>query len=270
MSRFTASIALFCLFGAVFLVPASFATTIEGNVYTIDSLFPVSGVVLKASGETTIQKVLENGNYSIELPPGKYEISAYKYEGSSVRYYFRESITVEGETMEYDLVLFPPDEFEDALVFVSYDVGDVPEAPGAPEEELPAGEDAPEEEYPVEPPVDDASMQVIAGILLLLFFFLGFVLYFRIFNKKAEEAISGMEQVKPDPIFRKELDAEEKRVLEILKKSEGMCTQKELREIMKCTDTKMSLLVSSLEARGLVKRIKRGREKIVKIDGAKT
>ena len=267
MSRFTASIALFCLFGAVFLVPASFATTIEGNVYTIDSLFPVSGVVLKASGETTIQKVLENGNYSIELPPGRYEISAYKYEGNSVKYYFRESITVDGEKMEYDLVLFPPDEFEEALVFVSYEMEDVPAAPA---EEPLTGGDVLEEEYPVEPPVDDASMQVIAGILLLLFFFLGFVLYFRIFNKKAEEAISGMEQVKPDPIFRKEMDAEEKRVLEILKKSEGMSTQKELREIMKCTDTKMSLLVSSLEARGLVKRIKRGREKIVKIDGAKT
>lgn len=262
-------LALFCLFGFIFLAPASFATTLEGNVYTIDSLFPVSGVVIKATGATTLQEVLDEGNYSIELPPGTYEISAYKYEGSSVRYYFRESITVEGEKMKYDLVLFPPDEFEEALVFVSYDVGEVPE-PVASGEEIPEGEVLPEEEPLVEPPIDDASLQTIAGLFLVLVFLLGFIFYFRVFEKKTDEAVAGMGQAKPDPVFRKELDAEEKKVLELLKSGEGMRTQKELREIMKCTDTKMSLLVSSLEARGLVKRIKRGREKIVKISEAKT
>jgi hypothetical protein len=113
--------------------------------------------------------------------------------------------------------------------------------------------------------MDNAVAQVLAGVIIVLFFLLGFVLYYFVFNKESDEAVAGMSGATPGAGFRKEMDSEEKKVLEILKKSEGMGTQKELRGIMKCTDRKMSLLVSSLEERGLVKRIKRGREKIVKL-----
>ncbi|MCP4646191.1 MAG: hypothetical protein GY852_00450 [bacterium] len=122
-----------------------------------------------------------------------------------------------------------------------------------------------EEEIPEIELVDDAVAQVLAGIIIILFFLLGFVLYYFVFNKQTDEAVSGMKELKRAAEFREEVDEEEKKILEILKKSEGMGTQKELMGIMKCTDTKMSLLISSLEARGLVKRIKRGREKIVEL-----
>ncbi len=230
------------LFAAVLLFSLLNATFVEGEVYSIDSLFPIEGVVLKASGPTSVQMVLEEGSYSVELPPGEYEVSAYYYVNGSLKYYFKEEVVVGGERMQYDLVLFPPDEFEEVVPFVSYVIEDVP------------GEAA-----------DDAVAQVLAGVIILLFFLVGFVLYYFVFNKQTDAEVSGMSGVKPGAGFRKEMDSEEKRVLEILKKSEGMGTQKELRGIMKCTDTKMSLLVSSLEARGLVKRIKRGREKIVKL-----
>ena len=230
------------LLAAVLLFSLLNATFLEGEVYSIDSLFPIEGVVLKASGPTSVQMVLEEGSYSVELPPGEYEISAYYYVNGSLRYYFKEEVVVGGEKMQYDLVLFPPDEFEEVVPFVSYEIEDVP------------GDS-----------VDDTVAQVIAGVIIILFFLVGFVLYYFVFNKESNKAVAGMEEVKPHSSFRKELDSEEKRVLEILKKSEGMSTQKELRGIMKCTDTKMSLLVSSLEARGLVKRIKRGRENIVKL-----
>jgi len=219
------------------------ATQIEGDVYSADSLFPISGVVLKASGPASVQVVLEEGNYSLELPPGEYEISAYYYDGDYLKYYFREDVYVEGEQMRYDLVLFSPDDFEEVMEFVSYEIEETPEA-GL---------------------VDEKTLQIIAGIILLLFFLFGFVLYYFIFNKSADEAVSGMKRLSRPSEPRGELDEEEKRILDILSKSEGMNTQKELRGIMKCTDTKMSLLVSSLEARGHIKRIKRGRENIVKL-----
>lgn len=234
------------LLGALLLFTLLNATFVEGEAYSVDSLFPLPGVVFKAVGPISVQEVLGEGNYSVEMPPGEYQVSAYYYVDGKLKYYFQEDVIVEGERMHYDLVLFPPDEFEEVVPFVSYEIGEVPL-----------------EE--VEPPVGDGAMQVMAGIIIVLFFMLGFVLYYFVFNKKADEAVAGMEGAKPHAKFRKELDPEEKRVLEILKKSEGMGTQKELRGIMKCTDTKMSLLVSSLEARGLVKRIKRGREKIVKL-----
>ncbi len=231
------------LLAAILLFSLFNATVMEGEVYSADSLFPIEGVVLKASGPTSVQMVLEEGNYSVELPPGIYDVSAYYYDGDSLKYYFREDVVVEGERMKYDLILFPPDEFEEVVPFVSYEIDEV-------------------EENEV---VDDTVAQMLAGIIIILFFLFGFVLYYFVFNKESNKAVAGMEEIKPHSSFRKEMDSEEKKVLEILKKSEGMSTQKELRGIMKCTDTKMSLLVSSLEARGLVKRIKRGREKIVKL-----
>jgi hypothetical protein len=115
---------------------------------------------------------------------------------------------------------------------------------------------------------DGASLQVIAGIIVLGILVLGFALYYSIFNRKADEMVAGMGEVKPAVKFREGLDSEEKRVLEILKGSGGMRTQKELREMMGCTGSRMGRLASSLEARGLVKRIKRGREKIVKLKEA--
>jgi uncharacterized membrane protein len=234
------------LFGALLLFSLLNATLVEGEAYSIDSIFPLPGVIFKAVGPITVQEVLGEGNYSVELPPGQYKISAYYYVDGELMYYVQENIIVEGEWMHYDLVLFPQDEFEEVVPFVSYEIGDVPV------EEI-------------EPPAGDGIMQAMAGIIIVLFFMLGFVLYYFVFNKQANEAVAGMGESKPHAVFRKELDPEEKEVLEILKKSEGMSTQKELRGILKCTDSKMSLLISSLEARGLVKRIKRGREKIVKL-----
>ncbi len=234
MRHFLAVLLLVCCIGA---------TIVEGEVYSADSLFPISGVVLKAAGPTSLQMLLDEGNYSMGLPPGEYEISAYYYDGDSLKYYFKETVFVSGEKMQYDLILFPPGEFEEIVPFVTYEV-----------EEIPQGQ-----------VIDDSALQIIAGTIILLFFLFGFVLYYFIFNKKTDEAVAGMKGLSRPAEPRGELDDEEKGVLKILKTSEGMSTQKELRGIMKCTDTKMSLLVSSLEARGLVKRIKKGRENIVKL-----
>ena len=222
------------------LLPCIGATAMEGKVYGADKLFPISGVVLKAAGPINVQMVLEEGEYSMELPPGEYEIGAYYYDEASLKYCFKERVAVSGERMQYDLVLFPPSEVEE---IVPYNIGEGSENGFA----------------------DDSAMQVIAGTIILLFFLFGFVLYYFIFNKKTDEAVTGMKELGRPAEPRGELDSEEKGVLKILKTSEGMSTQKELQRIMKCTDTKINLLVSSLEARGLVKRIKKGREKIVKL-----
>ena len=98
-------------------------------------------------------------------------------------------------------------------------------------------------------------MLVVGAVLLIVI--VAVAAYFLLGKKKDGE--------KPKVEKKKELDEEEKKVIEILKGSEGMRNQKELREILKCTDTKISLLISSLEAQGYVKRIKKGRENIVKL-----
>lgn len=67
------------------------------------------------------------------------------------------------------------------------------------------------------------------------------------------------------PIRKVELDEDAHAVLDIIQKNEGRMVQKEIREILKWSETKMSLVVAELEVSGHIKRIKKGRENILKI-----
>lgn len=62
-----------------------------------------------------------------------------------------------------------------------------------------------------------------------------------------------------------ELDEESKQVLNILKAHEGRAVQKEIREILNYSEPKMSLIIGELEALGFIKRIKKGRQNILKL-----
>jgi uncharacterized membrane protein len=63
----------------------------------------------------------------------------------------------------------------------------------------------------------------------------------------------------------RDLDEDAHTVLEMIRRNEGRMVQKEIREILKWSETKMSLVVAELEASGHIKRIKKGRENILKI-----
>ncbi|MCX6768990.1 MAG: hypothetical protein NTY83_04095, partial [Candidatus Micrarchaeota archaeon] len=145
----------------------------------------------------------------------------------------KDEIVVGAEGASYDIVLFSPEEFEGIEGFETGEIDD----------------NIPERQK------EDWTPLLVGGLVLLIV--VAVAAYFLFGKKNAEE--------KPKVEKKKELDEEERKVIEILKGSEGMRNQKELREILKCTDTKISLLISSLEAQGHVKRIKKGRENIVKL-----
>ncbi len=83
-------------------------------------------------------------------------------------------------------------------------------------------------------------------------------------KKNINEKISKEEKTK-HKIKEHELDEKGKKVLKILKENEGRMIQKELRNIFNFSETKMSLVITKLESLGLVKRIKKGRENILKL-----
>ena len=210
------------------------AATLQGNVYSADSFDAVRGAMVKLEGASTYQVFSSDGTYSMEVAPGAYNISAFYYENGTLKGYAKDGIVIGTEGASYDIVLFSPEEFEG---IVEFEIGGV-------DENIPEGQ-------------KEGWTPLVVGGLVLLIVVLAVAAYF-LFGKKKEEE-------KPKVEKKKELDEEEKKVIEILKGSEGMKNQKELREILKCTDTKISLLISSLEAQGYVKRIKKGRENIVKL-----
>ncbi|MDD2655383.1 MAG: hypothetical protein PHQ80_01815 [Candidatus ainarchaeum sp.] len=223
-----AFLAVFALFAVLH------AATLQGNVYSADSFDAVQGALVKAEGASTYQVLSSDGTYSMQVVPGAYNISAYYYENGTLKGYAEDGIAVGAEGASYDIVLFSPDEFEGIEGFETAELDEnIPEVR------------------------NEGWTPALAGGLVLLVVIVAGAAYFLFVKKKAEKA-PAMER-------KRELDGEEKKVLEILKGSEGMRNQKELREILKCTDTKISLLISSLEAQGYVKRIKKGRENIVKL-----
>lgn len=215
------------------------AANLSGSVYSMDSFDAVRGVVIKAEGASTYQTFSMDGSYEMDIPAGEYTVKAFYYVEGNLEGYAEDRITLGGGGASYDFVLFAPDEFESVVGF------DVPEV----DEEIPEQK-------------QDWTPFIVGGAVLLV----AVAAYFLFGKKKDEEkGVQGEEENLPPQ--KHELDEEEKRVLEILKGSEGMRNQKELREIMKCTEAKMSLLISGLEAQGYVKRIKKGRENIVKLKG---
>ena len=223
-----AFLALFALFAVLH------AATLQGNVYSADSFDAVQGATVKLEGASTYQVFSSDGTYSMEVAPGAYNISATYYENGTMKGYAKDEIVVGAEGASYDIVLFSPEEFEGVE---SFGVGEI------------------DENIPERQKEDWTPLLVVGAVLLIVI--VAVAAYFLLGKKKDGE--------KPKVEKKKELDEEEKKVIEILKGSEGMRNQKELREILKCTDTKISLLISSLEAQGYVKRIKKGRENIVKL-----
>jgi uncharacterized membrane protein len=57
--------------------------------------------------------------------------------------------------------------------------------------------------------------------------------------------------------------AEEEEVLATIREKGGSCTQKELYSQFDMSQSKMSLILTNLEQRGLIRRLKEGRENVV-------
>ncbi len=80
-------------------------------------------------------------------------------------------------------------------------------------------------------------------------------------GKHVSKAPMKKEHAKPE---KKELDKDAKKILEVLAVNEGRMTQKELKETLNYSDSKISLILAELEHEGAIKRFKRGRGNIIK------
>ncbi|MDP3698431.1 MAG: hypothetical protein Q8R47_02495 [Nanoarchaeota archaeon] len=223
------------------MTPLASAATLKGSIY--DENLDVAQDVLVEINTIPQQKYLaKTGSYSFDLPVGKYALTA-----KNDQYIISEQVEITSAQGEYilDLFLLPDFVEEDELWQET-------------QQELPLET----EETPL-----PLWSWIIAGIIFTVL--LARIIYTRkkygsllVFRKKIkEDSQKTMEQHKEE--LAKEpgyLD----QALEIIKKHDGRINQKELRkEMMYLSEAKVSLIVTELEHKGKVEKIKKGRGNIL-------
>jgi len=207
----------YCLF-ALLLLSITSAAYVYGDVYSAEGMQKLDGAVIKIKGDGfSYYMVAEKTNYSVQLPDGRYDITAEYYgENGNLLYSASENLYLSGEDTKLDLVLTKPAQ-DNLLIFGLFGV-------------------------------------VVVGIIL-------FALWRDARRAPLKWESKAKEEAPPKP---KELDEEAKKVLETIGANEGRMTQKELKETLNYSDSKISLILAELEHEGRIKRFKRGRGNIIK------
>ena len=223
------------------IVPLVSAATLKGSIYD-ENLDLAKDVLVEVNTQPQQKYLAKTGSYSFDLPPGKYTLTA-----KNDQYTVTESVEIHSPTGEYifDLFLLPDFVEEDELWQET-------------EQDLPL--DTEEKTIPL-------WSKVIAGIIFAAL--LGRIIYTRkkygslwLFRKKIKaESKKTLEQHKEELAQEPgSLD----QALEIIKKHDGRISQKELRkEMMYLSEAKVSLIVTELEHKGKVEKIKKGRGNVL-------
>ena len=236
------------LTATVLLLLYSFASaaTIHGKVYEWYSLKELNGVIIDVNSTPTQRFVSQEGSYSFSLPLGDYHLTAKYYSDNTLKYTAEEdiSITSEGDFV-LDLIMFPLLEMEEEEL-ASLETG-------LNEEILPEEETKERKAF---------SIELILVVLVLVIILSVLTYHFYKPPKQEIKQVKKREKKKKSKAL-KGLDKYAREVIEVLERSGNRLTQKELRQRVSVGEAKVSLIVSELEALGLIKKIKRGRGNII-------
>ncbi|MBW2999844.1 hypothetical protein KY339_04170 [Candidatus Woesearchaeota archaeon] len=201
-----------------------YAATIHGTIYDFN-LDPLDDVVITVNSTPTQRFIAKNGTYSFELSPGSYLLEA-SHSSEGINYYAEENILISKEgSYVIDLFLLPDLSEEEELLN---------------ESETIITEDIEEEKISYTPHI------IISVVLVIVIIILFVLLKLKEKKKPAEELTSDIEKV-----------------IKIIKQAGGRITQKELRKQMPLSEAKISLLITELEDKDIIKKIKKGRGNIL-------
>ena len=246
---------LICLIFQLLAVPYSLAATIHGTVYDME-LNKAENAIVKVNTIPEQTYVAKDGSYSFNIPNGDYSIEAV-YESDFRKYTSIEEIKIESEG-EYivDIILFPDISEEESLLDEDIDIPEL---------------------YPTE-------KKSLIWLYVVVLVVAAFIVYYIVFRRRKhrrkeleskelgemkEEVSVEKEKLKEEPKAKKEASTEElvedlaDKVLNFIKENDGRTTQKDIRKQFPLSEAKISLVITELEHKGLVKRIKKGRGNVI-------
>lgn len=255
--------------------PSTSAAVVHGTTYEWSTFEALENTIVLVNSTPPQKLVSPSGSYAFDLPEGSYAIHAEYYRGNLLEYCAEENITIVGDgDFVLDLLMFPP--IEDVYLC----------------EDINLSEDIFDYEELLEDEEDSTVLLYATGILSVLAITSALFLWKRSKKgdgKRGTEGIDetdgkedyGYEPLEPEPEApeeseepgdRGELEPEDaesaipsdlQEVLSIIRGHDGRITQKDLRLRLNCSEAKASLMITDLEDRGLVKKVKKGRGNVI-------
>lgn len=221
------------------LIENCYAATIYGNIYDPDLNQMEGRIEVEVDSSPRQYQVSTDGTYSFFLLVGKYTIKAKYEEHGRLKYIAEERIVVRDEgRFIHDIVMYPSPEEEERLL------NETLEEPSNGEQSI--------------------LLFVIIGSVFVISILL--VVYFlkkgkkkEYIQEKKEENFDETKEEKEDIEDPESLDG----IIKIIKENKGRITQKDIRKQIPLSEAKISLMITELEDKGIVKRIKKGRGNII-------
>lgn len=250
-------------YAMLFYITLLHSTTVTGQIFNGEdnSLMNNTLVTIEDLDGSIVAQQFFSNQYQLEIPSGNYTVRVYHYGNGTLEHYSDYRIQALQQTMQLDLILIPYELQVLVPGFISPPLANKYSNSTQINNLSPNG-------LPVN---DYIFLYILLAIIVIL---LAYLIYRQIYpmstaERTEENGRSRGKAKKPKEKMQVEkeqtLDEDSKRVLSILKENEGRMIQKELREILNFSETKMSLVITELEVLGIVKRIKKGRENILKL-----
>jgi len=222
---------------ALIILQTADAATIEGTVYDWN-LEPVINAKVNANSTPKQIIIAKTGEYSLTLNEGFYEIKATAPNGDEIA----ETITVADEG-EYNLDLIILPSIEDPEDIFN-------------ESEIQVEDDIFQE--------NNTNYALITGVIAVMIIMTVAAIFFLFsFMKKREKEVKEEIITLKKEMQQKEVDPELAKLVEAIKNAGGRTTQKELRKQFPSSEAKISLMITELEKKGLIDKIKKGRGNVL-------
>ena len=223
---------------ALLCFPISLAATLQGTIYDL-SLERAEDIRVNIDTTPAQFLISKDSAYSFNIPPGSYKLTAEQYDGSTIIALAEESITIQDDgAYVLDIILFPTfEDIDDESEFIDSSTDELIDAPN----------------------YNFIIIIIGIGIILLAVFFH--------FNKKKKTIKKPTKKKVIKSIYKPEKTApilpQDLLELYTFVQKHKRTTQKEIRKIIPLSEAKISLMITDLESRDLIKKVKKGRGNII-------
>ncbi len=203
------------------------AAVLQGTVYD-DNLIPMKNVLVEVDSSPVQRLLAPEGKYMFNLLPGTYTVKVKAGSGLTGIITEEKAVISKEGTFTIDLFVFPNIEENDTAFDTTNTTADILDI------------------------VTEKKNDVYRTVLFLIVLLVIMLLIKRKYLQKRKQAENN-----------KGIEPDTDELLKKMNNAGGRMTQKELRKAFPFSEAKMSLMITELEAKGKIEKIKKGRGNVL-------